>query len=351
MRKAAILGAGYMGTAMAWPLSDNGFEIHLIGTHLDGEIIQSCKRKNFHPRLKRYLPKNVTPFFIEELETALMDTEFIVSGVNSMGVRWIGKKLSPYLKPGDRIISITKGLETDRDGKLVILPEVLRSELSEGILESVSITAVGGPCIAGELAGRRPSCVFFGCRDLLTAEYFSDIFRTNYYHIWTTADIASLEMAVALKNAYAAGVSTALGVLENAGGADKSGAYMHNLSAALFAQSGREMRTVLDMLGLDPSYAAGLPGVGDLYVTCQGGRSNLLGKWLGKGLSYEEAHQKLSGVTLEAAYVIQQFARAIPRLESSFGLTRSQLPLMYSLVDVIAKGKSLEIPLEEFFFS
>jgi len=60
MRKAAILGAGYMGTAMAWPLSDNGFEIHLIGTHLDGEIIQSCKRKNFHPRLKRYLPKNVT---------------------------------------------------------------------------------------------------------------------------------------------------------------------------------------------------------------------------------------------------------------------------------------------------
>lgn len=351
MRKAAILGAGYMGTAMAWPLSDNGFAVNLIGTHLDSEIIRVCKENNFHPRLKRYLPKNVTPFYVEELETALQDTEFIVSGVNSMGVRWVGKKLSPYLKSGDRIISITKGLETDSDGKLVILPEVLRSELPKLIQDNVTITAVGGPCIAGELAGRRPSCVIFGCRDLEAAAFFADIFRTDYYHIWTTTDIDSLEMAVAMKNAYATGVSTALGILENSGGIDKSGAYMHNLSAALFAQSCREMQTILDILGLDPSYAAGLPGAGDLYVTCQGGRSNLLGKLLGEGFSYKDALKELSGVTLEAAFVIQQFAKAIPHLETSFRLKRSNLPLMYSLVDVIAKGEKLEIPLEGFFSS
>ena len=349
MKKALILGAGYMGTAMAWPLSDNGFEVNLVGTHLDGEIIQSCKEKNFHPRLKRHLPKNVTPFFIDELEIALRNTEFIVSGVNSMGVRWIGKKLSSYLRPGDRIISITKGLATDKDGKLEILPDILRSEFPMEIRQSISITAVGGPCIAGELAGRRPSCVFFGCDDLSSAEYFSEIFRTDYYHIWTTSDIASLEMAVALKNAYAAGVSTALGVMEKSGGIDEGGAYMHNLSAALFAQGCREMQAVLDTLGLDPSFAAGLPGAGDLYVTCQGGRSNLLGKWLGVGLSYQDALEKLAGVTLEAAYIIQQFSKAIPRLEADFGIERSQLPLMCSLVDAVVKEKPFEIQLEDFF--
>ena len=47
---AAIVGAGVMGTATAWPLSDNGHEIRLVGTHLDHDIIQSCKEKNFHPR-------------------------------------------------------------------------------------------------------------------------------------------------------------------------------------------------------------------------------------------------------------------------------------------------------------
>jgi len=53
MKKAAILGAGMMGSAAAWPLSDNGYRVNLIGTHLDGEIIKSCKNNRFHPRLKR----------------------------------------------------------------------------------------------------------------------------------------------------------------------------------------------------------------------------------------------------------------------------------------------------------
>lgn len=160
MKKAAILGAGMMGSAVAWPLSDNGYRVNLIGTHLDGEIIKSCKNNRFHPRLKRKIPDQVTPFYIEELETALKGVDFIVSGVNSMGVRWVGQTLAPFMKAGDRIISITKGLETDKDGGVVILPEILRQQLSLDVRERVSLAAVGGPCIAGELAGRRQSCVF-----------------------------------------------------------------------------------------------------------------------------------------------------------------------------------------------
>ena len=62
MATAAIVGAGVMGTAVAWPLSDNGHQVRLVGTHLDKEIIASCKEKNFHPRLKRELPRNVAPY-------------------------------------------------------------------------------------------------------------------------------------------------------------------------------------------------------------------------------------------------------------------------------------------------
>jgi len=165
MATAAIVGAGVMGTAVAWPLSDNGHQVRLVGTHLDKEIIASCKEKNFHPRLKRDLPRNVAPYYLEEIGQALEGVDFIVSGVNSLGARWIGRTLAPYVKPGAKIIGVTKGLEAGADGELVILPEVLRSELPAEVRGQVRLAAIGGPCIAGELAGRRQSCVYFGSRD------------------------------------------------------------------------------------------------------------------------------------------------------------------------------------------
>jgi glycerol-3-phosphate dehydrogenase (NAD(P)+) len=41
--KIAILGAGVMATALTTPLTDNGHEVALVGTHLDGEIIESIR--------------------------------------------------------------------------------------------------------------------------------------------------------------------------------------------------------------------------------------------------------------------------------------------------------------------
>jgi flavin-dependent dehydrogenase len=47
----AIMGAGLMGTATAYPLADNGHAVRLVGTHLDGDIIKSCHERRYHPRL------------------------------------------------------------------------------------------------------------------------------------------------------------------------------------------------------------------------------------------------------------------------------------------------------------
>jgi len=347
--KIMILGAGVMGSATSWPLSDNGHEVRLVGTHLDKAIIESCKENGYHPRLKRYLPKNVTPYFIEDLETAITGVDFIVSGVNSMGVRWTGQKLAPFLKPGDKVIGITKGMEADSAGNLLILPEVLRSEMPVSIKDKVSFAAIGGPCIAGELAGRCQSCVYFGCREIEAARFMSEAFRTNYYHVWTTNDIQGLETAVAMKNAYATGVGIANGVLSSSGGVDEAGAYMHNLAAALFAQGCIEMQRLLELTGGNPAFAYGLPGAGDLFVTCQGGRSSLLGKLLGEGKTYQQAVQLMEGETLEAALMVMQMAKALPKLEERGILTREQMPFMQMLIDIIMNGKPVEFLLDKFF--
>jgi glycerol-3-phosphate dehydrogenase (NAD(P)+) len=349
MATVTIVGAGLMGTAMAWPLSDNEHNVRLVGTHLDADIIRSCKDRNFHPRLKRELPKGVRPFFVEEIARALEGAEIVLSGVNSYGVRWVGQTLAPYIRPEQVLIAITKGLEATAEGDPMILPDVLVSELPAPVRGRVRIAAVGGPCIAGELAGRRHSCVVFGGRDRDAVEQLAVAFRTAYYHVWTTSDLVGLELCAALKNAYTLGVGLVHGILEKAGGIDDAEAHMHNLASAIFGQACTEIERMLQVVGGTRSLAYGLPGAGDLYVTCQGGRTVKMGKLLGLGHTNEEARRIMSGETLEGAAIVQVMATVVPRLVSLGRVKNEDLPLMRMLIDILVNGRPVNLALDAFF--
>jgi glycerol-3-phosphate dehydrogenase (NAD(P)+) len=124
---------------------------------------------------------------------------------------------------------------------------------------------------------------------------------------------------------------------------------MHNLAAALFAQSCIEMQRLLELTGGNPAFAYGLPGAGDLFVTIQGGRSMMLGKLLGEGKTYQESVKILEGETLEAALIVIQMAKALPKLEASGILAAQQLPFMHMLIDIIVNGKPVKFLLDQFF--
>ena len=349
MTNVAIVGAGYMGTAIAYPLADNGHAVRLVGTHLDGEIIDNCRRRRVHPRLQRELPPAVQPYDVDEMAQALDGVEVIVSGVNSFGVRWAGQAIGPYLRPGQAILAVTKGLEAAPNGDLRILPDVLASELPERVREQVTLAAVGGPCIAGELAARRPSCVVFGARERQAAGRLAALFCTPYYHVWTTDDLVGLEVCAALKNAYTLGVGMAAGLLERAGGVDAAGAHGYNLAAAVFAQACTEIDRLVQVVGGTRAFVCGLPGAGDLYVTCQGGRSMRLGRLLGLGHPFAEAREIMAGETLEAAACVQAMGQALPGLAARGLLGADELPLMRALVDVVVHGRPADLPLDAFF--
>ncbi len=349
MAIVTILGSGLMGTAVAWPLSDNGHEIRLVGTHLDAEIIGACLDSGIHPRLRRQLPARVTPFFVEDLPRALEGADLIVSGVNSLGVHWIGRTLGPLLWPGATVIAVTKGLEASRQGAPRILPDVLRDELPAALRDRVALAAIGGPCIAGELAGRRQTCVVFTARDESVLARLRAFFATDYYHIWTSTDIAGVEVCAALKNAYTVAVGMAAGLLDLAGGADAAGAAMHNPAAALFGASAREMTRLVTLMGGGAENVAWLPGVGDQYVTCAGGRTIRLGRLLGAGLTYTEAVHQMAGETLEGAYVIRQLAQVLPVWEGQGLISADELPLLRMLCRVIVENARVDIPFEKLF--
>lgn len=344
-----ILGAGLMGTAVAWPLADNGHDVRLVGTHLDAAIIRSCLDTGYHPKLRRQLPDAVTPYYLEQLPEALRGADVIVSGVSSPGVRWIARTLGPHLWPGATVIAVTKGLEAGADGRLRILPDLLRDELPDGIRDQVTLSAITGPCIAGELAGRRQSCVVFTGRDALALNRLRATFATDYYHIWTSTDIVGVEACAALKNAYTIAIGMATGLLDLDGGPDDAGASMHNLAAALFGASAREMSRIVDLLGGGIENVTWLPGVGDQYVTCVGGRTIRLGRLLGAGLTYTEAVLQMTGETLEGAYIVKQLSLALPEWERQGRIGRHELPLLRMLCRVITEDAKVDIPFEQLF--
>jgi glycerol-3-phosphate dehydrogenase (NAD(P)+) len=272
----------------------------------------------------------------------------VVGGVNSDGVHWLGQTLAAHLRPEHLLISITKGLDVDPDGEMRILPDVLAAELPASLRDRVSPAAVGGPCIAGELAGRRQTCVVFGARDRAVVDRLAPLFRTAYYHVWTTADLVGLEISAALKNAFALSVGLVSGLLEAAGGVDAADAHMHNTAAAVFAQGCTEIERVLRLAGATREFASGLPGPGDMYVTSMGGRTVRLGRLLGAGHAFDEARRKLAGETLESVEIVRGMSRAIPRWQTEGRLGPRELPLLRMLAEVIVQGKPVHLPFEDF---
>jgi glycerol-3-phosphate dehydrogenase (NAD(P)+) len=275
--------------------------------------------------------------------------DLILSGVNSLGVHWLGRTLAPLLRPESAIIAVTKGLEADPDRDPSILPDVLKRELPANLRDRVALAAIAGPCIAGELAGRRQSCVVFTSRDEAILGRLRELFQTDYYHVWLSTDIVGVEMCAALKNAYTLAVGLAGGLLERAGGVDAADAGMHNLAAALFAASAQEMIRIVALMGGSPENVIGLPGVGDQYVTCVGGRTIRMGRLLGKGLTYRQAALEMAGETLEGVYIVLQMAKALPYWEAQGRIGSHELPLMRLLIRVIAQEAPVQIPFDGFF--
>jgi glycerol-3-phosphate dehydrogenase (NAD(P)+) len=348
MSNVAILGSGVMGSALTVPLADNGHDVRLVGTHLDREIIDSLRATGAHPGLGRALPASVQPFQLEEAAEAFEGADIVLSGVNSLGVRWAGEQLALRLRPGQLVVAIAKGVEADAAGNLRILPELLAEPVPAEVRDQVAWAAIIGPSIAGEVAARRESCVVFCGEDREALDRLAATFRTDWYHVWTSTDFVGGEICAAAKNCYALGVGLAAGELERREESD-SRDRAHNYEAALFAQAAVEIRGWVTLLGGDPETPLWLPGVGDMYVTSTGGRNVRVGNLLGTGLGFSDAADRLGNPTLEGAAAIKVFGAALERLTTRGVVAEHDFPLMRHLYELIALDRPLDMPWSRFF--
>jgi glycerol-3-phosphate dehydrogenase (NAD(P)+) len=347
MAKIAVVGAGMMGSALTMPLVDAGHEVELVGSPLDDAIVASVRESGLHPKLGLPLDAPVKAWFHGEIGAALAGVDAIALGVSSAGIGWASAAIAPHARADRPIVMITKGLVWNGT-TLVTLPEVVRAALPADRRESIFPAAIAGPCIAGELARRVPTCVSLTGTDRATLDRLRDLLRTPYYHLFPSTDVVGVEVCAALKNAYAMGIALAVGQHEQRGGQPGSIA-MHNVESAVFAQAVFEMSRVVVALGGDASHAHGLAGVGDLDVTTNGGRTGRFGRWLGLGLSRDEAIAKMDGATLECLEILAQMRAALPTLQARGLLGVRGLPLLEHLAAVALDGAPVTLPLAAFF--
>lgn len=342
-----IVGSGMMGSALAFPARENGHTVRLVGTHLDREIIDGCRKNNRHPKFTRDFPAGISYCQIEELDAALQGAALVIGGVSSFGVEWFGSHVLPRIADGTPVLTVTKGLMDTPDGQLLTYPALWQQKL-DALGKRLPLCAVGGPCTSYELVAHDQTEVAFCGKDPDALRLAKTLMETSYYHISLSNDVTGIESAVALKNGYALGVALTIGLNQREFGPDS--ALHFNSQAAVFGQSVREMARLLALQGAGSLDNLAV-GVGDLYVTVYGGRTRQAGILLGRGLTIDEARAELQGVTLESLVVAERVARAV-RIRARRGEANpNDFPLLLHVDDILTRHASADIPWESFAFT
>ena len=347
MATVTIIGAGMMGSALAFPARENGHEVRVVGTHLDQEIIQACKKNNRHPKFETDFPEGISFYFIEEVEEALKNADLVIGGISSFGVDWFADRILPILPERSIVLTVTKGLLDTPEGKLISYPTFWQKKL-QALGKQISLNAVGGPCTSYELVAHDQTEVAFCGSNMETLKKIKEIMATDYYHISLTTDIIGLESAVALKNGYALGIALTVGLNQAKFGTESP---LHfNSQAAVFGQSLKEMARLLKFQGALSLNNLGI-GIGDLYVTVYGGRTRLVGILLGRGMNIDEAQNELKGVTLESLVVAKRVAKAVKINADQGKLKTEDFPLLMHIDEILSEKQPVRIPWETFTYT
>jgi glycerol-3-phosphate dehydrogenase (NAD(P)+) len=335
MAKILILGAGSMSTAFAFPCSDNNHEVSIVGTHLEDNFIDIIKsNKNVHPALKSRIPNNVKLYKFNSFHDLLKKADLIVIGVSSKGIHWASEQLTK-IKNNQQILILTKGLNVNKKNRYEVYPDTVKNFLLKNGIKSFKISVAAGPCLASDLSNRVLTNVIFANKDIFVVRNLSKMLSTYYYKIKCSKDVVGVAACGGIKNIYAMIVGTSMGINLKKEKDNKN----LNTAAALFNQSVKEMCYFIKKIGGQESTVINLAGVGDLYVSCTGGRNSKMGKFIGMGMTYKKAKKsKMPNETVEGADLILDIGNKIIK-----DFTVKELPLMTSFIKALINNTKFQI--------
>jgi glycerol-3-phosphate dehydrogenase (NAD(P)+) len=267
--RAAVLGAGSWGTALAVHLGNAGREVALWGR--DAALVGELASRRANPT---YLPDVTLPPLVQpeaSLERALAGARYVIVAVPSHGLRGVVRDAAPFVPASAVIVSATKGLETDT---LERMSGVIRDE-TRG---RHPVVVLSGPSFASEVARGCPTALVAASTDASAVHALQDEFKSAYVRLYASDDVVGVELGAALKNI----IAIAAGVVESMG-------LGHNAMSALVTRGLAEISRLACAMGGRRETLAGLSGLGDLVLTCTGelSRNRHVGIELGRGRSLE----------------------------------------------------------------
>ena len=287
--KAAVVGSGAWGTALAIRLCKNGHDVTMWT--FETELIEEMEATRCNPRLPgAVLPQGLK---ISGDYACVAGCELVVVAAPSFPIRAVSRGVAPYIDEKAVVVSVTKGIEK---GTLLRMSEVVAQETGR------EVVVLTGPSHAEEVALDVPTACLSACADKTKAEFVQDAFMGDTFRIYTSPDAIGAELGGALKNVIAlcAGVSDGLGCGDNT-------------KAMLMTRGLTEIARLGMSMGASKDTFAGLAGVGDLIVTCTSmhSRNRRAGILIGQGKDVQEATKEVGAVVegyyaAEAAYELCQ---------------------------------------------
>ena len=318
-----------MGTAFSFPCTDNNHNVSIIGTHLENDFIDQVNLKRRHPALNCELPEKIKFIKFDKLNEEInKKIDLIVIAVVSKGIEWISLELSKVLNKSIPILVLTKGLAI-HNNEYELLSDKMERLLKKNGIKATNISIAGGPCLAKGLSDRVHTSVVFANKNIEIVNQIKNLIETDYYHIFTSNDVAGVGICAAIKNIF----SMAIGSTKHL-----------NTAASLIQQSINEMIIFVNKLNGQKETVMGLAGIADLYVSADGGRNSKMGKYLGEGMTFTEAkNKKMSNVTVEGADLALEIGK---KIKNDF--KDNKLPLMVSMINTICDEKPLNIQWKKF---
>ena len=303
--KIAVIGSGSWGCAAAILLANKGYDIFLWSWQQAETDRLNADRENKEVLPGRHFPDNIT--CSHDMGLCVKSADLVVTVVPSPATRQTAKELASYIKDGQIIVNLSKGLE---ESTLLRLSEVYAEEIP-----NAKIAVMSGPSHAEEVSLGLPTVNVVASDDEDICQFIQEIFMDKTFRVYTGSDMIGVELGGALKNVIAlcSGISDGIG-------------YGDNTRAALMTRGIAEIKRLGVAMGAKEETFAGLSGIGDLIVTCTSmhSRNHRAGILLGEGKSLEEAlsevHMVVEGVnTAKTAYNLsKKYGVSMPIVEKAY---------------------------------
>lgn len=311
--KIGVLGAGSWGTALAVLLHENGHEVTLWSIDKREVAMIDEKREQVEKLPGVRIPDRIA--VTNDVESSVAGKDILVMAVPSIFIRSTSKMIAPYVKEGQLIVNVAKGIEEET---LMNMTDIIEDEIKQA-----RVGVLSGPSHAEEVGRRIPTTVVAGAHDKKTAEEIQEAFMSPVFRVYTSPDMVGIELGAALKNV----IALAAGIVDGLGLGD-------NTKAALITRGIAEItRLGLAMGGRFETFI-GLSGIGDLIVTCTSthSRNHNAGYLIGQGKSYQEAMDEVKMV-VEGVYS----AKAALALAKKYNV---EVPITEQVNQVLFEGRS-----------